>query len=148
MTHYILVADAARARIIGSDDAFEEAEEIEDFVHPSGRARARDLVTDQNTTSTSIPTGPRSQIEPSDPQEVETRRFAQMLAERLHRARAAGAFQSLVLVAPPKFLGLLREELDAPTARLVVGSVDKDLTRESLRDTLAALRRDLATATR
>jgi len=32
-----------------------------------------------------------------------------------------------VLVAPPRFLGLLRSSLDGPTAQLVMASLDKDL---------------------
>jgi protein required for attachment to host cells len=32
----------------------------------------------------------------------------------------------LVLVAPPRFLGLLRSSLDGPTAQLVMVSLDKD----------------------
>jgi len=38
-------------------------------------------------------------------------------------------FQRLVLVAPPRFLGLLRSSLDTPTQQLVVGSLDKDLAK-------------------
>jgi protein required for attachment to host cells len=36
-------------------------------------------------------------------------------------------YKRLVLVAPPRFLGLLRSSLDGPTAQLVMVSLDKDL---------------------
>ena len=53
--------------------------------------------------------------------------FARELAARLRQARVANTFERLVLVAPPKFLGLLRAQLDDPTSARVVGSLDKDL---------------------
>ena len=53
--------------------------------------------------------------------------FAHQLGLELSRARAEGLFGDLILVAEPKFLGLLRGALDAATARQVVNSVTKDL---------------------
>lgn len=52
--------------------------------------------------------------------------FARTLAERLQHGRVENRCKRLVLVAPPRFLGLLRAALDGPTAQLVVGSLDKD----------------------
>ena len=148
MTQYILVADAARARLVRADDTFEDAEEVEDFVHPTARAKARDLVTSQNTTSTAMPQGPRSATEEPDPQELESRKFAQQLAARLNHARATNEFERLILVAPPKFLGMLREELDAPTTKTIVASVHKDYTHESLKDALAAIQKQITASSR
>jgi len=55
--------------------------------------------------------------------------FARHLVGELETARQSGTFQKLVLVAPPKFLGQLRAELQAPLQACVVNSVDKDYTR-------------------
>ena len=41
-------------------------------------------------------------------------------------------FQQLILIAPPKFLGLLRKELPGPLDQLLTRSIDKDLTRASV----------------
>jgi protein required for attachment to host cells len=146
MTHYILVADAARGRLIGADDALQRAEEIEDFVHPASRVRTEDLVTDQKTDSTGQPDAPRSSTEEPDAHANESRKFAHELARSLGVARASGAFARLILVAPPKFLGMLREELDAPTKRTVVASVAKDYTHQSIEETLAAIREQVTTS--
>ena len=40
-------------------------------------------------------------------------------------------YERLVLVAPPRFLGLLRECLDAKVARMVAASLHKDASRAS-----------------
>jgi protein required for attachment to host cells len=54
--------------------------------------------------------------------------FARQFSQELETARQSGALQRLVLVAPPKFLGQLRAELQAPLEACVVNSVDKDYT--------------------
>ena len=57
--------------------------------------------------------------------------FAKELAHDLSRDFHLGAFDQLVLIAPPRFLGVLREALDSKLERAVVGTVCKDLPRAS-----------------
>ena len=57
--------------------------------------------------------------------------FARLLVAQLETARQEGAFDSLVLVATPKFLGQLRGELSAPLAACVTKSVNHDYTKLS-----------------
>jgi protein required for attachment to host cells len=142
--HYILVADAARARLIAADELFEDAHEVASYVHPNGRARTRELVTDGRTSTQAFPGGPHSATESADAHDEELRKFAHELALRVGETRAAGAYERLVLVAPPKFLGMLREALDKATSRVVVASVDHDYTHAPLPDVMAALKRQLA----
>ncbi len=52
--------------------------------------------------------------------------FAAQLAERLNKERNAKSYRELVLIAAPRFLGALRQALDAPTAAMVRGTLDKD----------------------
>ena len=61
------------------------------------------------------------------PRERAVADYARAIAERLRGARIANTYDRLVLVAPPRFLGVLRAALDAPTSARVVGSLDKDL---------------------
>ena len=65
--------------------------------------------------------------------------FARVLAQDLARDFHLGAFQQLVLVAPPRFLGLLRDALDGKLTRALIGTVAKDLPRCSARDLSAHL---------
>ena len=60
--------------------------------------------------------------------------FARELAKDLARDFRKGAFTQLVLVAPPRFLGVLRGALDGPLSRVLVASVPKDLPRASARE--------------
>ena len=103
---WIVVGDASRARI------FEEGiagpwHLREEFDHPEGMA-------------------PRT-----DPADVSAERFARTLAERIDSACHQKAFDKLVLVAPPRFLGVLEGALGKETARHVTRKVDKDLTHHA-----------------
>jgi protein required for attachment to host cells len=52
------------------------------------------------------------------------------LAERIEQGRARSEYEALILIAAPEFLGMLRHELSAPTARLVVKTIDKNLVQK------------------
>jgi len=55
--------------------------------------------------------------------------FAKELAHDLAHAFDEHAFHQLVLIAPPRFLGTLRDSLATKVSKAVIGSVAKDLPR-------------------
>lgn len=69
--------------------------------------------------------------------------FAQEVARLLDRAAGRRAFDRLVLVAPPKTLGALRNSLDRKTASLITGELAKDLTNHALGELPARLEKTL-----
>ena len=52
--------------------------------------------------------------------------FLKLLAERLNAAAQAGEFPGMILVAPPRAMGMIRPRLSAATAELVRGHLEKD----------------------
>lgn len=66
--------------------------------------------------------------------------FAHTLADKLDKARNEHRYGQLVLVAEPRFLGMLREALDKGTAALVSTTVNKDLANLELEDLAEHLR--------
>ncbi|MFP3702081.1 host attachment protein, partial [Burkholderia sp. SIMBA_013] len=56
------------------------------------------------------------------------------VAQRLYAARVDNSLEKLILVAPPKFLGLLKEKLDNPTQKLLIHTLSKDLSKASMVD--------------
>lgn len=55
--------------------------------------------------------------------------FARTLIEDLTLAHHRDEFARLILVAPPRFLGFLRESLSTKLERAVIGCIAKDLPR-------------------
>ncbi len=127
---WILVAHDAGARVFENHGPGKGLELLETIEHPEGRARDRDMVSDRPGRSFRKDSGdPRraSMSRNEGPHERAVSDFARALANKLRQARVQNRCGRLVLVAPPRFLGLLRSSLDGPTTQLVVGSVHKDL---------------------
>ncbi len=133
MTTYIVVADAARARIF-TRDALKLVEQ-DSLVHAASRLHEGDLVTDRGADvheSTSVTS--RASGGENTARTHEELIFAKEVAERLYRARVDNSMEKLILVAPPRFLGQLRDKLDGPTTKLVIHSLSKDLSKASLEE--------------
>ncbi|APE30939.1 hypothetical protein BOX17_08210 [Halomonas aestuarii] len=131
MTTYIVVADAARARLFTRDGL--KISETDSLVHAEGRLHEGDLVTDRGGDvheSTSARSAGGESVATQHHEEV----FAREVADRLYRARVDNSMQKLILVAPPRFLGQLRDKVDGPTAKLVIHTLAKDLTKASVAD--------------
>lgn len=124
----VIVADSARARIFSSHTTLLELEEIEGFAHPEARRRNRDIASDSSGRSVDQ----HGALEPAtSPADHEAENFAKLLAQHLKALHNKRHFDQLMLVAPPRFLGLLRKQLPKPLDQLVEKSVDKDLTGAS-----------------
>ena len=122
----LLVAESARARLYEMRGG--AVRELEDLVHPEGRLHARDLVSDSPGRAFDSAGQGRHSMEPhTETTRTEAAAFARELAHRLEAARAQGEVDAIGLVAPPRFLGLLRDSLDVSTRRLVDVEIDKNL---------------------
>lgn len=117
---WVLVADGARAQILENNGPGTglAAPLTHDFAAPHGA---------NSEIGTERP-GAGARGSKADWHQLGKDRFARDMAEVLHKAAAGGAFERLVLVAPPKTLGALRKELNADTRARVTEEVSKDLT--------------------
>jgi protein required for attachment to host cells len=68
-------------------------------------------------------------MEQTDWHTQEEDRFLRRLAERLNAAVNAGQAKSLILVAPPRALGVLRQTYSHNLRAAVRAEIDKDLVR-------------------
>jgi len=125
----VLIGDAAGARLFAAHRAA-PWQLLSSFDHPRGAAHARDILTDRpGRVHQSVGDGRRSGADPkTSAHEVEGQVFARELAAALDEAVTARRPHRVVLVAAPRFLGLLREALSKPVSALVGASLDHDLT--------------------
>jgi protein required for attachment to host cells len=127
---WVMVADASRARLFRAETPSGPLVELEDAAHPASRLQDHELLSDRAGRAVDTQGPHRHGMEAStDPHDEEAQRFAHELAERLRAHHDARDFDGLVLVAPPRFLGFLREALDEQVAKQVLASLDLDLTR-------------------
>jgi protein required for attachment to host cells len=126
---YVLVADSAMARFFKAKTPVRSIEEILDHPHREGRQKNSDLYTDRPGSNHGGAGGYQTYDRETD-EDPENARFARELGEYLNKARHKGQFDNLILVAPPKFLGVLRNHLSKECLGAVMKSIDKDLVRE------------------
>lgn len=140
MTRWIVISDASRARIFEASERGKPFRLVDSFEHPQSRARVRDLMADANGRKpggTPVTARPASSGRPgaapdTDPKWVEAQKFARELVARLEAGLQRHAYDSLVVVAPPQFLGLLRHILSEQVKNHLELSLDKDLTHHPL----------------
>ncbi len=133
----VIVADNARARIFTSHSVLTRLEELEGFAHPEARLSNQELVGDSAGKSVDQ----HGSLQPATmPTEHEAESFARLLGNHLKELHNQQHFDQLMLIAPPRFLGLLRKALPGPLDQLVTKSIDKDLTNASVEEIIDYLK--------
>jgi protein required for attachment to host cells len=128
-TCWILVANAARGTLYRSDAQLGKLTEVRGFQHPESRVKVSDLLSDDRGRTRAGPNGNHSALDAhTDPRRNEAAEFARELGETLRAGRVRNAYDEVLVVAPPRFLGLLRDELDPETARTVTQEIGHDWT--------------------
>ena len=125
-TTWILSANRSSASLF--ERAGTSVRRLQNVPHPQGAMQNRETGTDKPGRSfDSFGQGRHAMSTEQEPVEHIAQQFALDLAEVLNKGRLAQAYDKLVLIAEPKFLGILRAALDKHTAALVVQTIGKDL---------------------
>jgi protein required for attachment to host cells len=123
------IADGGRARFVERDDngAYRT---VVSFDSADLHHKASDLVSDGRVRVMESATPGRSAVEPrQDPKRAAKEDFVKLVADELAAAHERGAYDQLMLVAPPRVLTELKQKLAKPIADLVVKDLQKDLTK-------------------
>ncbi|WP_353472424.1 host attachment family protein [Salipiger sp. H15] len=143
---WVLVADGEKALFLRNDvDALDpdlNVVRIETQENPPNRDQAANR---PGRMSDGV-SGQKSALDDTDWHRLAKERFADELAEILYRQAHKGAFERLVLVAPPATLGELRSKLHKEVAGKVVAELDKTLTNHPLDKIEKLLRAEFAPA--
>lgn len=140
---WVVVADSSRATILSCDRRLRSSETIEALVHAQSRLKAGDLVTsDRGRTRGGRPgRGAVSAMEtPTSLDEQEADKFAHEVAQAIRDGQVHNRWESLILVAPPKFLGQLRAVLNQDAATQISETIAKNYTHEKPEDVLSRVR--------
>lgn len=125
---WVMVADAARARLFEMPLRGANMTEIACYAYPESRSPGQHASHDRLPRTQESGNAVRHAIEPhTSLREKHLLQFAGMLQGTLQRGRLEGRYDHLVLVAPPRFLGVLRERLDKETRDCVIDELDHDL---------------------
>lgn len=132
---WILVADAARARLFEVPKPGDHWRLLEEIDHPEGHARSREFLSNPSGGIEGAEGAVlRGALEPQSMKKVEARRFARQLGQRLDRGLAENRFDRVILVAAPEFLGMLRKSLSRGVELKLIDSISKDYGRSNARE--------------
>ena len=140
MENWVVVANAARARVLQETGEPGVYSHVADLVHPASRQKGMALDSDRpgHVVSLGHNTGSSAYQPRTDPREREHAQFAREVAATLNRGVAAGQCAGLVLVASNPFLGHLKAHLGEQASKRLLRTVASDYT--SLRDAEVAQR--------
>jgi protein required for attachment to host cells len=92
--------------------------------------RSHDLGLDRPPRSKESASPARHAIEPRrDLHQASKEDFVKLVASQLDEEHGRGQFDNLVLIAPPRTLTELKQNLSNQMAKLVVSDLQKDLTK-------------------
>jgi protein required for attachment to host cells len=126
---WVVVCDGAKALILvnAGDAKFPNLKTREVREQPD--ARTREQGTDAPGRSINSIDARRSAMEQTDFHEQAEQRFLCDLAKRLDAAVTSGEAKSLILVAPPRALGVLRQASSVNLRNAIRVEVDKDFVK-------------------
>ena len=135
VTSWIVIADGAHARVFENKGPGKGLTPLPGEEAHHGHRPSREIDADRPGRSHDrFGPGRHAMEPPSDAHRSEKQRFADTLAARLNAKALAGSFDRLILVAPAKTLGDLRNALSKETRARVHAELSKDLTHTPTQD--------------
>jgi protein required for attachment to host cells len=125
---WVLVCDGAKALMLHNEGDALQPRLVTVAVFDEPQPPSRDLGTDRPGRTHSSNGLPRSATEETDLHEQAEADFLTRIAGALDQVVREHEVKNLLLVAPPKALGLLRARLSLAVKGVVSGEVGKDLT--------------------
>jgi len=127
---WILVADAARARIFQVEDKGKSLKTTWQHESAASTVPSRDIASDRpGRTFDRAGEGRHAKEPPTDPARYEKERFAREVAQHLDLERKVNSFHKLIVVAPPQFLGDLRASMSSQLEGCMQREINKDLSK-------------------
>jgi protein required for attachment to host cells len=126
---WVVVCDGAKALILeNAGDAISLNLKTKE-VHEQPDPKTSEQGTDAPGRSISSTAGRRSAMEQTDWHDQAEQQFLTDLAKRLDAAVTAGETKSLILIAPPRALGMIRHAFSAAVRDAVRAEIHKDYVK-------------------
>lgn len=130
MKNWVVVANAARARILEAGVAPGDCVQRADLVHTQSRQKGVELRSERSGHIVGGPSGsggaaysPRTDV-----RDLEHERFAREVAQAINEGVAAGGCAGLILVASNPFLGRLKSHLSPQASKALLETLPSDCT--------------------
>ena len=126
---WVVVCDGAKALILENAGDTENPNLKMREVYEQKDPATHELGTDKPGRAAGVDGKTRSAVSQTDWHERNEQSFLEDLAKRLDAAISAGETKSIVMVAPPRALGVLRKAYSSALRQAVRAEIDKDLVK-------------------
>lgn len=138
---WLVVANASQASIYQTEQRPKTLALVKEYLHPPSREKGEELASDRPGHFQGEAVGMEGTThgafnEPTDPKAFEHERFAIELAKELDAGRTANSYKNLIIVASPRFHGLLNKSMNAHVSAMVGQHIQKDYTALSEKELL------------
>ncbi len=125
---WIVVANSSYAHIFDYPGLARNIRVLHTLDHPDGRKRGRDVYSDKPTRSfESVGNMRHATMAEVDFHTHTQEVFAKQMAELLRKGADGGNFTELAIIAPPAFLGIIKNSLSKSVAKTVTFEINKDI---------------------
>jgi len=127
---WFVLADGSRARFLTRRTEGPGYEVVGNYQSPEAHLASHEIMGDRPGRTQESAYSGRHAIEPrQDAHQARKTSFVQAVAGHINAASARGAFDDLVIYAPPRALAEMRASLDEGTRQKIKAELPKDLTR-------------------
>jgi len=126
---WVVVCDGAKALILENAGDTENPNLKTREVYEQKDPATHELGTDKPGRAAGVDGKTRSAVSQTDWHDRTEQAFLEDLAKRLDAAISGGETKSIVMVAPPRALGVLRKAYSSALRRAVRAEIDKDLVK-------------------
>ena len=128
--YWVLVANSGQARIVEMQRKPYQFHEISELTSETQHLTNKEIVSDASGRGYRAQgPGTHSMKPRSDPHETAEEQFSRGLAQKMAKAARAGRFDRLLVVADPKTLGRLRQQMDKSVGGKLENEVSLDLVK-------------------
>ena len=126
---WVVVCDGAKALVLENAGSRKTPNLKTREVYEHDNPKTHEIGTDRPGRTTSSLGNGRSAMEQADWHDQAEQRFLAKLAERLDKAVLGGETPSLIVVAPPRAIGVLRKEFTSHVRQAIRAEVEKDFVK-------------------
>ena len=127
-TKWIVFANASLAHIYSVTKSIELVQSLE---HSASREKTHDLVEDRPGHYNKGGDSRGAYSPHSTPKEQEQDKFAKEIVDLLEQNRTSHKFQQLIIIAAPRFHGLLVNHIHEPLKKLITKIIEKDIVEQT-----------------
>lgn len=131
---WVVVADGEKALFLKNegDAKFPDFQVVQEMEQENRATREQGV--ERPGRYSDGPSAHKSAFQETDWHRLNKERFADDIAERLYKQAHAGAYDRLVIVAPPQVLGEMRRKLHKEVVGKLVAEIPKTLTNQPVWD--------------